>query len=518
MSNSDNLIAALCNPSFYEHETKSISVIETHISWVLITGTFAYKIKKPIKFSFVDFSSLEKRHFYCQEELRLNSRLAPEIYLGVVAITGTHQKPSFNKSSRPIEYAVKMNQFSQNMLLSFLSTHSKLLQQHIDAMATQIAEFHMHIEKTDTKSNFGVPEDIRHWVTDNYNQIESNLESGYDQTLLTKIKAWSEKTFNKKITLLQQRKAHGFVRECHGDMHLGNMVLLNGKVTIFDGIDFNEHLRWIDVMSEIAFVVMDLQNRGHIQFANRLLNLYLQLTGDYEGLNVFSYYLVYRAMVRAKVALLRISQKTLSSMEEKKIQTEFDSYIELASTYIKQGKRALIITHGLSGSGKSTYTETLLESIRAIRIRSDVERKRLYGYKQSEHTYSKINEGIYTAQSSSATYKKLASLAKSILDSGYSVIVDACFLQHEQRETFHVLAQELKIPFIILSFQASEDILKERIINRSKNLSEAGIEVLNAQLSHYVPLVKKEDNNTIVINTEEHIQESEIAKAVVNRM
>ncbi len=520
-SKSDKLIVSLCNPSIYEHAGSDISIIETHISWVLLTGEYAYKIKKPIQFSFVDFSTLEKRKFYCHEELRLNTRLAPKLYLDVVAITGSPEHPSFKKSGVPIEYAVKMRQFSQQSLLSYLSAHGQLLQQHIDEMAKEIAEFHLCIDKISAEGKLGTPEDIDYWVTDNFEQIESNHKDENNLSLLKIIKTWSKEEYLDKYTRLQKRRADGFIRECHGDMHLGNMVVNDHRVTIFDGIDFNEHLRWIDVMSEVAFVTMDLCDRGHTEFANRFINLYLQHTGDYEGLGVFKYYLVYRAIVRAKVALLRISQKHLSETQEKNILSEFRSYIELASQYIAEHKVVLIITYGLSGSGKSTFTESLLELIGAIRLRSDVERKRLYGYVASKHTQSRVNEVIYTQQSSRETYKRLANLSKSILESGYSVIVDACFLERELRDEFRILAAELGLPFIILEFQATENCLKQRLITRAKDKcepSEADIEVLHSQLGKYVPLDENEKMYTISINTEEDVHISDIAKAINVKM
>ena len=521
MGVSDQLITALCDPSIYDHEVREISVIETHISWVLLAGEYAYKIKKPVQFSFVDFSTLEKRRFYCKEELRLNSRLAPTLYLDVIAITGSPEKPSFKKLNGPIEYAVKMRQFSQQSLLSYLSTHDQLLKQHIDDMAKEIAEFHMCIEKVPAKDSLGTPEDIYYWVTDNIEQIGSNLKEKSGLSMLNNIKKWSESEYRNKYNQLQQRRWDGFIRECHGDMHLGNMVLIKDKVTIFDGIDFNEHLRWIDVMSEVAFVTMDLSDRGHPDFANRFINLYLQHTGDYEGLNVFQYYLVYRAMVRAKVALLRISQKHLTATQEREIKSEFTSYLELASSYIANQKVALIITVGLSGSGKSTYTEPLLESIGAIRIRSDIERKRLYGYNALEHTQSQLNEGIYSEQASKTTYSKLADLSKAILKAGYSVIVDACFLQRELREKFHALANKLQATFIILEFQATETTLKERIINRAKDKSEpseADLQVLTSQLNKFVCLNEDEKKNAIVVDTEIVVKISELAKELENRV
>ncbi len=520
--NNDNpLIAALLDASIYDHEVSEVSVIETHISWVVLTGKYAYKIKKPIKYSFVDFSTHKKRQFYCNEELRLNRRLAPNLYIDVVAITGSPENPSFDQSDDAIEYAVKMRQFPQSSLLSYLSVHNQLSKKNIDDMAREISDFHLHIDKNPSNAVLGSPEDIHHWVSDNFQQIESNLTDDKSSSLLKSIKNWSENEYDKKYNQFQKRRDNKFIRECHGDMHLDNMVLIEDKVTIFDGIDFNEHLRWIDVISEVAFVMMDLSNRGHPEYASRFLNLYLQHTGDYEGLSILKYYLVYRAVVRAKVALLRISQKSLSTIDKEKTQQEFNSYLTLASEYISDYKNALIITHGFSGSGKSTHTEKLLESLNAVRVRSDVERKRLYGFESSQHTQSNVNQGVYNTQSTIDTYERLEKLSKVILTSGFTVIVDACFLNYEIRQKFYKHAEELKVPFIVLDFQASEDALKKRITFRAKDRlepSEADYEVLQYQLENHCPFKKQEKPYVIVVDTEKEAQVSQITSAIKNHM
>jgi aminoglycoside phosphotransferase family enzyme/predicted kinase len=517
---SNTFIQALSDPSIYPHIVSEISVIETHISWVVLTGEYVYKIKKPIKFSFVDFSTLEKRKFYCYEELRLNSRLAPKLYLDVIAITGSVQFPSLINSGKPIEYAVKMQQFPQRSLLSNLSSQKQLLQNHIDEMADEIAEFHASIESISSTSLLGTPEDIFYWVADNFNQIIKNQDDKDTHEIVKSIKNWSESIGRELYSIFQRRRESGYVRECHGDMHLGNMVLISNKVTIFDGIDFNEHLRWIDVMSEVAFVTMDLTDRGYIEYANRFINLYLQHSGDYEGLQVFKYYLVYRAIVRAKVAILRISQKNLSSTESNNAQEEFRSYVHLANQYLEKKSISLIIAYGLSGSGKSTYTEKILESIGAVRIRSDVERKRQHGFSFADDTGSSINQGIYSPKSSEQTYTRLFELAKTIISAGYSVIVDACFLQGTMRGRFCNLAQDQDVSFVILEFQAKEDVLKQRIISRSNDKnepSEADLNVLSHQLETYDPLDKSEYKYAITINTEKHIEISELVEMIESK-
>ncbi len=521
MDVSDQLINHLINPCIYEHGVDNVTVIETHLSWVLLTGYYAYKIKKPIQFSFVDFSTLEKRKFYCDEELRLNSRLAPNLYLDVVAITGSSVNPSFKQSGVPIEYAVKMRQFSQHLMLSYLSENNLLQHDHIDDLAIQVANFHMNIDRISVDGMLGAPEDIQHWTIDSFEQIESKIEDKKYESLINRIKLWSTSEYQKIYNRLQQRRDCGFVRECHGDMHLQNMVLIDEKVTIFDGIEFNKHLRWIDVISEISFLAMDLHERKHPDLAYRFVNLYLQHTGDYEGMFIFRYYFVYRAIVRAKVALIRLSQNSITKEQERESRKQFISYIELALTYSKDKKAALIITQGLSGSGKSTYAELLVESIGAIQIRSDIERKRLFQYSALEDTGSDVDKGIYSQESFRATYQRLADLTKFILESGYSVIVDACFLQECQREKFRALASVMRVPFIILEFHANTNTLKKRIIARSQQCndpSEANIEVLNQQLKIKEPLDEEEKKNAIVINTENEVHIAEISKIIKDQV
>ena len=516
----NQFLDALHDHSIYDHSVQEIKIIETHISWIVLTGDYAYKIKKPIKYSFIDFSTLEKRRFFCYEELRLNRRLAPDLYIEVVPIVGSLQQPLINMTGEAVEYAVKMRQFAQTWLLSYLSEHDQLLKHHIDSMAQQIADFHLHIDKCSTIDKFGSPEDICSWVADNFTQIESNsIDENFNE--IEKLKKWSENEFRNKYNLFQIRKNNKFIRECHGDMHLNNMVLIKGTVTIFDGIEFNEHLRWIDVISEVAFVTMDLYDRGHSGFASRFLNAYLQHTGDYSGLALLKYYLVYRAMVRAKVSLLRIAQKNLKDEAQDKLKNDYISYLTLALQFIKEEKLALIITHGFSGSGKSMHTEKLLELLGAIRIRSDVERKRLFGFNSLANTMSGVNEDIYSYKSSEQTYVHLAELAKIILKSGLSVIVDACFLQQEQRIKFYNLAKNLGVTLVILDFHATTNSLKQRVFLRSNNkleVSEADLKILDAQLSKYTPLESSEENYVIKVDTEKSVDMREIASEIKYRM
>ena len=501
-------IKSMLKPEVYNHPAKNIELIETHISWVILTGYFAYKIKKPVDFGFLDFSTLEKRHNFCAQEVELNRKLAAAIYLDVVAITGTADKPRISGSGSVFEYAVKMTQFPQSAQLDNKLAAGELKLEHMDAIAHMVADFHQTTDVADETMDYGNKEMVYQPVEENFRQINEHLDTEHYTDKLTALSQWSKSEFTKQQTVFTQRKADGFIRQCHGDMHLRNLVWLDNKPMAFDCIEFNPKLSWIDVISEIAFLIMDLQHRYQHQLANRFLNSYLEVTGDYAGLSVLPYYLCYRALVRAKVASLRLEQKSITEKEREQTLTEFESYLELATAYAQRQPAKLIIMRGLSASGKSTVSQQLLETLGAIRIRSDVERKRLFGIDStnnvsSDITPSEIDSGIYSAQASLQTYKKLAELASEIICAGYSVIVDAAFLKHEQREPFQLLASRLGVPYIILEVTAPSDVLRQRIIKRKNDVSDADLAVLEHQLTSWQALKKDEINSAISINTTE---------------
>jgi len=499
-------IKNMLHPEVYDHPVKDIKLIETHISWVILTGDFVYKIKKPVNFGFLDFSTLEKRHTYCTEELLLNRRMAPDIYLDVVSISGTPEKPVVNSTSKTFEYAVKMAQFPQSAQLDIMLADGELNLEHMDAIARMLADFHQTIEAADDSMDYGNNHVIYQPVEENFSQIREHLDITPYANTLTSLEAWCNSTFKKLQPVFEQRKRDGFVRECHGDIHLRNMAWLKTGPTAFDCIEFNAHLRWIDVISEIAFLVMDLQVRQQHQLANRFLNNYLEITGDYAGLTVMPFYLCYRALVRAKVNALRLDQKDITPNERQQSLTEFESHLQLATSYTQTATPKLIIIRGLSASGKSTISQQLINTSEMIRIRSDVERKRLFSIPLINNTPNgkksdELNAGIYSPQASQQTYTKLAELALQVIDAGYTVIIDATFLKREQREPFQQLTTRLGLTYIILQTTAPLDILRQRIVSRKNDVSDADLVILEHQFANWHPLEEDENNHVLVVNT-----------------
>jgi hypothetical protein len=490
-----------------------VETVETHISWVLLAGDCAYKIKKAVDLGFLDFSTLEKRRFYCAEELRLNRRLAPDLYLEVVPIAGSNAHPVLNGPGTAIEYAVMMRRFPQSCLLDQVLLRGELTPETIDAIARRIAEFHGRTAVAGKESPFGTPERTHLPVAENFAQIRPRLRDGEDLIRLNELEQWSEREYRAHLNALAARKARGLVRECHGDLHLGNMALLDGEAVPFDCIEFSDNLRWIDVISEAAFLTMDLQDRGRPDLARRFLNAYLEQTGDYSGLEVLRYYLVYRAMVRAKVACIRAGQAKLPDGHW----TQYRNHIELAASYTHPSQPFLAITHGLSGAGKTTVAQSLLEAANLFRVRSDVERKRLYGLRPEARSGAGTGGGIYSAEANELTYRRLVEVAREIIQSGFPAIVDAAFLKKRERAAFQELAQELSVPFVILDVTAPEALLRERVKQRmqhGRDASEANIAVLENQIRNSEPL----DGDELAVTIEVATERVENVQALVQRL
>ncbi len=489
------LISALLDPGRYDPPVERVEKLETHISYILLAGTYAYKIKKAVDLGFLNFRTLSARRFYCEEELRLNRRLAPALYLDVVPITGAPVHPVLGGSGPIIEYAVKMRRFPQEHLLANLLARDRLPPAYIDQLADRIAAFHARAATATSADAFGTPQAIRRPALENFAQLRAAAGAAFDAAKLERLERWTLAQLDALEPVLRARKHAGFVRECHGDFHLGNVALVDGEVTIFDCLEFSADLRWIDVMNEVAFLVMDLRDRKRPDLARRFLNRYLEITGDYEGLRLLRFYAVYRALVRAKVHWLRAHQSGVGPEETERLLAQCRGYLDLALVQTVPARAALIITHGVSGSGKTTHTQALLETLEAVRIRSDVERKRLHGLPALARTGSAVEEGVYSSRATDLTYARLLDLARAVLESGNTAIVDATFLKRAHRDAFRRLAETRAVPFVILDFVADPATLRARLRERalrSDEASEADVRVLEHQLATREPLAPEE--------------------------
>ncbi len=495
---------ALSNRATYAHPCSEIQIVETHISWVVLTGDWAYKLKKPVNFGFVDFTTLELRRVACMDELRLNMRTAPELYDSVVPLTNQPAGPRFGGDGAILEYAVRMRQFDMNDTFDRLQQQGKLSDQIIETLARRVADLHQVAAIALADSSFGNPETILKQAQDCVDEI-TRLDLVPDhRSQLDQIRRWIQEEWSRLKKRFVERKSNGHVRECHGDLHLGNVVLYAGCPTLFDCLEFNSQLRWIDIVSDIAFLVMDLHDRGAPQLAWRALNEWLQQTGDYEGLPLLKFYLAYRALVRSKVAALRSQQPGLSVSDSLLQQQHLQSYLKLTSALIQPDRPAILLMHGLSGSGKSFVARHLAASIGAVQIRSDVERKRLFGLWPAREASSHRGAEIYSPVATEQTYRRLHTLANAVVSAGYAVIVDAAFLSQSQRAEFVSAADALGLPWAMIECQAPDCVRRERITRRQLaggDPSDANSRVLDLQLASVEPISEVESSHLIVVNT-----------------
>jgi aminoglycoside phosphotransferase family enzyme/predicted kinase len=492
------LLQALQNPDVYPHPVDApIQVIETQISWLFLTGEYAYKLKKPVNFGFLDFSTLRQRQTYCEEEIRLNQRLAPDIYDTVIAIIGSSENPSLIDQSQliddePIEFAVRMHQFDPDQRLDLILNRRRFEPAWIDLMAEQVAHFHLRIPRVSAESQWGTPEGIWSLASDNFTQLDRQYLEPNDVQLLQQLSQRAAQSFRELLPRLKRRHQEGFIRECHGDLHLGNITLYHGQLRLFDCIEFNLQFRWIDTICDLAFLLMDLEAKGQYRWASRCLNRYLELTGDYEGLTLLNFYKAFRSMVRAKVALLGHAPDPKQCRR----------YLHLTQQYMHKGQPTLFLMHGVSGSGKSHLSSQLMERTDCIRIRSDVERKRLY----RELSRRGVRLDLYGQEMNARTFQHQFEQAKALLESGYSVIVDATFIRRRTRKSYLSMAEKLGVPARILSCFCEQKLIEARLRRRKKmggDPSDADIKVMQQQMKHAEALSSSEQASTIWVHTDD---------------
>lgn len=506
------LIAALLDPRRAPEPCTRIGLIETHGAWVLLGDTHAWKIKKPVRLPFMDFGTLALRRAACAAEIRVNRRFAPRhgpaLYQGVRPILGPAHDPRWGPldaldAPGAIEYAVQMRRFDEAGRLDHLCAQGALGMDDVQALAQHVAAFQARAAVADAASPWGRPADVLAWARDNFPPLRDRHPTGDAATELAWLAEWTETRFAALAGWLARRRAEGRVREGHGDLHLANLVRLGDEVVAFDAIEFNDALRWIDTASDIAFTWMDLRRQGAPGLASALLSAWLDASGDTTAPPVLPFFAVYRALVRAKVAAIRRTQTTHDAAACARLDEEIGQSLALARHIAQPPAPRLVITHGLSGSGKTWASTRWLQADpggHAIRLRSDVERKRLHGLTALQTSGSGLNTGLYTPQAHGDTYGALLSRSRTLLQDGWSVIVDAAFLRRSERAAFAELAARIGCPFHILACEAPPEELRRRIRARQargNDASEATLAVLDQQFGWLEPLDAAERDATV---------------------
>ncbi len=487
-------IPRLLDPTVYPHPTQNIRVVETHISWVILTGPFAYKLKKPVRLGFVHYSTLEQRRRSCEGEVRVSSRFAPDLAMTVVRITGSVDEPRVGGEGEAIEWGVRLVQFDENDQLDRRCGQNRLAPADCRALGEAIAAIEERLPRALPSAQFGTAESVLEAAAVNL----ATLRDGFPDLAgrVHRLEQALQARLTRAAPTLVARKAAGRVRECHGDLHLANIVLHDGRMTPFDAIEFSDNLRWIDVANDIAFLTMDLESRGRSDLAAQVVSSWVEAADDHAALAVIPTYELYRAIVRASIAAIRNGEDSAPA------RAEALRYLDLADRLALRDQPVMVATCGVSGSGKSIVSGELVGAIRGIRIRSDVERKRLAGLRPMERPHdTRPSAAIYDDASSRRVYGRLRDLAGGILDSGWSVVVDAACGQRWQRSMLAEVAASRGVPIVWVRFELPAETVLARVAarqSRGDDPSDATVEVVRRQLETFEPIGADERADAVV--------------------
>lgn len=485
------LVAGLLSPAAYPHPVSAVRLVETHISWVFLTGPFAYKVKKPVRLEFLDFSSLERRRHFCNEEVRLNRRFAPDLYLGVVPIGGTAARPRVDDpSGEAQEWAVRLVQFDEADRLDARFEAGRLSAADCLLLGAEIARVEATLAVADPAGGHGTPERLRAVFAMNLGEIARLRPDLAERTRA--LEAWFDGALCRGRAAFLSRIAAGRIRECHGDLHLANLVLIDGRPVAFDAIEFNADLRWIDVASDLAFLAMDLESRSRADLAAHVTSAWMEESGDHAAAAVLPAYRVARAVVRAAVATIRGAQAGVGPRSAAVAAADTERYLALAERITVPPAPVMLVATGVAGSGKSSLARVAVGVAGAVRLSSDVERKRLAAMRPTDRPAdAAATRALYGEPMTRRVYARLAGLAGDLLAAGTSVVVDATANLRWQRDLLAAAAARASAPLAWLDIDLPEATLRERVERRARqggDPSDATVEILRAQLAAREPL------------------------------
>jgi len=495
-------IQSLLQPAAYPDKVADVRLIQTHVSWIFLAGEYAYKIKKPVNFGFLDFSPLDRRLFYCREELRLNRHLCPEIYLDVIKVRETPGGAAFHGEGPTIDYAVKMIRLPAEQMADRLLADGELSGADVKNIAVTVAAFHKQALTGGEINRYGELGTIRSNWEENFQQAEEFIGATISSQELALIRAWVERCLSAKAGLFSGRVAGGFIRECDGDLHLEN-ICLTKRVCIFDCIEFNSRFRYSDTAADIAFLLMDLEFHGRRDLALIFLEEYVAASGDAGVIELVDFYSVYRAFIRGKVESFRLKDSGIPAAEKQAAKEKAMRYFRLARGYILRERLApaLVVVCGLTGSGKSTLAAALATELGLELLSSDRIRKELAGLPLQQHSLDEYGSGLYAPARSAATYRELTARADRVLAAGQGVIVDATCQKREYRVRLRRIAAAHGVPCYLFITEAPEVVIRGRLAERVRqgaSISDGRWEIYLRQKEEFEPILAGEGEALVV--------------------
>lgn len=475
-----DLIEMLSKPAAYPYPNDHVEVRQTHISVVFLAGPYVYKVKKPVNPGFLDFSTLEKRLHFCQEEVRLNRRLAPQVYLDVVPIVRSAQGVHFEGEGEVIEWAVKMQRLPESATIQERLRRGEVSVELAEALARRVASFHRQAEANERIASFGRYEGVARIVLDIFAEAAAQVGTTVSPTVFGRVQSLAEQALTKLRPLIERRAVGGMTRDCHGDLHLDHVYFFPERqppadLVIIDCIEFNEHFRFTDPVADMAFPAMDFAFFGRRDLAQAFADAYFRATGDEEGRSLLPLYTAYRATVRGMVEGVLLQEKEVPEAQRTTALTRSRAHWLLALGELAEPRQkpCLVLVAGLPGTGKSTLARGLAERAGLSIVRSDVVRKELAGLAGQAPTPPSVREGLYTPEATERTYVECLHQAERLLFEGKRVLVDATFREERQRQAFLDATVRWGVPGLLLLCQAEPETVRRRLAQRQLDASDA---------------------------------------------
>ncbi|MGI9533650.1 MAG: AAA family ATPase [Thermodesulfobacteriota bacterium] len=500
----NELIKFLEDKSSYPHHPKSVKHIQTHSSDVFIVPPYVYKIKKSVNLQFLNFSSLSKRKYFCEREVELNRRLSDGIYLDVIKIFKKNGKLTFGNSDRVIEYAVKMKKLPEKYFVKNLLKKGQVNNNDFVNIVEKLVNFYKDQPLNTDINNFGSPEKVKFTIDQNLELSKKFINKTISSSCYDALKLYNGLFFKKNSKLFEKRIKLGFIKDCHGDLHLEHINIAPGRLNIFDCVEFNNRLRYIDIASDLAFLAMDLDFNGYYKFSNLVVSEFSNKIKDKTIYEIIDFYKCYRAYVRGKVESIRSESRDISEKEKLLSSVKAKEYFRLALKYSLFGSNPFtIVIFGLIGTGKSTIAELLAEELSAIVISSDNVRKEITGTKLTERKFKGYNKGIYTSRITEKTYSEILRRSLNEISKGNNVILDASYSRKKYRETLKRKLKEKRIRLFFIETTAPKNTLIKRLLERErkKSISDARLEILEDFKKQYEEPKDLNKNIYLKINT-----------------